>query len=328
MSGLPEEVRAALLGARPPGYLHERVLEISPSEGDVVLIDLCPPSGDRCIGMVTGVDTENEVILVHLASNDLAGATDLDAVVSGLAVGLPFDLLVEGEVYGPIFTEQVASVFGRVEVRLADAISSSVVSDGYSLVGRAAGLPLGGDRDPRRAFKRFELERFEPFITGAYTWLGGLSADVLTLHPDSLMPPASGSDIAIAQERALEVLELIDEYREVGLCLPSALLEVLDDDLLFDEMARWMREFHIDLLSPLERIRDHSDERLVIAGPDTGPSGPFDRYIEAISGLGRPTVQAMATRSSGVSQESWITSHSSTNGRCRIRIVVPQKEFA
>ena len=93
MSGLPEEVRAALLGARPPGYLHERVLEISPSEGDVVLIDLCPPSGDRCIGMVTGVDTENEVILVHLASNDLAGATDLDAVVSGLAVGLPFDLL-------------------------------------------------------------------------------------------------------------------------------------------------------------------------------------------------------------------------------------------
>jgi len=82
-----------------------------PSGGLVGELVIAAAPGVRRHVLITSRD--GDTLTVLLATNRTEMATDLDVIVTGAESSAPYDLLVQGELYGSISAEQVGSLVGR-----------------------------------------------------------------------------------------------------------------------------------------------------------------------------------------------------------------------
>jgi hypothetical protein len=234
---IPDNVRhaARLKFAERPH--HAELDEIS--VGRVVKVQSYPDHDDRQIarlGVVVAVNDQDQTIRILLAASAKEFATDLDLVVSSDASGLPYDLVIQGELYGTVFEEQVVAVVGTLDPALAIAADEAVASDGESLEAYETGWPLGSMEDPRRAFKEQQLDELEALVRECRRATDGLAADEQLLDVSLLVPPPAGTDPDIALERFVEALNVVKQLRSRKIELQA---EWLDDETLIAELYRW-----------------------------------------------------------------------------------------
>ena len=113
------------------------------------------------LAVVRRVDTDRDVAEMMLAHPWPELATDTDAVIAGDESGLPFPLVVECYVRGPVWLWQVRERSGVLTELVMDAIGSAVVDGNPAVEGVRTGLPLAGPADPRWHFKRGRSHRME-----------------------------------------------------------------------------------------------------------------------------------------------------------------------
>ncbi|WP_319431575.1 hypothetical protein [Mycobacterium sp. RTGN5] len=234
--------------------------------GHIVKVQSYPDSDGSQIArlaVVVAVNEEDQTIRILLAASATEFATDLDLVVPPEASGLPHDLLVQGELYGTIFEEQVVANVATLDPALAVAAAAAVASDGESLETHETGWPLGSVGDPRRTFKELELDELDAVVREWRRATDGLAADQRILDVSLLVPPPVGTDPDVAGELFVELLDVVDELGPGEIELPR---EWLDDEILLDELHRWQSEFGL----PVARILDRYT---LAAGDSDAPSG-------------------------------------------------------
>jgi len=59
------------------------------------------------LGIVVARHDSTSTLTIHLATNEVEQATDLDLILDGDTEGLAFPLVLQSELYGPIFEEQL-----------------------------------------------------------------------------------------------------------------------------------------------------------------------------------------------------------------------------
>lgn len=123
--------------------------------GSLAVVDSCDGKTRR-MAIVTDVDAD--VCRVQLVTNYLEMATDFDMRVTESDTGFPTTLLIQPELYGSIFPNQIVRIVGAIAPELVAAVKNSLASDGESVPIDRSGLPLGWLDDPRRAFKEEELD--------------------------------------------------------------------------------------------------------------------------------------------------------------------------
>ena len=238
-----------------PAWLeeHERGPSETPFElGELVVFDFAPPLSERRIGVVVGADDRWSILFVHLATSDVENATDLDVIVDDSM--LPYELLVEAEIYGPIFIEQVARSIGRLDPAVAEAISRSVQTDGESVVRWARAMPLAGEDDVRRAFKRSELDDLDDYTWAARSWITEGPSLMSTIDLDLLVLEDAAQDPAEMVVRAVDALSAIRGFRADGRMQPLEMVEQLVDDGTLDALDGWRKGAGVDLARELSRI--------------------------------------------------------------------------
>jgi hypothetical protein len=241
---------------------HQAELDEEISVGSVVKVQSYPDRDDRQIArlaVVVAVNDEDQTIRILLAASAKEFATDLDLVVPPTVSGLPYDLLVQGELYGTIFEEQVVATIATLDPAFAAAADAALASDGESLEAYETGWPLGSIDDPRRAFKEHELDELEALVRECRRTADGLAADEQLLDVSLLMPPPVGTDPDVALERFVEVIGIAENKFAGKIELQP---EWLDDEMLFTELHRWQSDFGLSVTRILDRYN------LATVGPD------------------------------------------------------------
>ena len=158
-------------------------------------------TGEARLGLVLNVDTRlqfTEVALVH-PYPELA--TSMDGVVPGALAGTPFDVVVQTDLRGVVWTPvQVSRLVGQVSAETVQAISD-LVETGLpeSTSGVRIGTPLGGPHDRRWSFKATEGQALDALtsdcsgevIDGRSPWRVGRELFIPDLLASS---PGSGLD--------------------------------------------------------------------------------------------------------------------------------------
>ena len=288
--------------------------------GDLVNFSATPPSGELLVGVVTWIDQKEQMIGVHVAEIDIDYATDLDLIVTSEQSETPFRVLIEAEIYGPIFSEQLVSLLGRIPLAMVDGVTKSLKSDGESVEKFNHGLPLGGPDDPRRLFKRDLFEKASAYMDTARRWLSGLGADIQLLDPSLLLPPLDGTPRIDGMEQGLKLIDALHQMRSEGAALPIELISALSEDELLDEIGRWKSEFGIDVLDVLTKI---SKTSAVVLTPLT--EGPIDGREEFANSLdsmvamcvrgGLPIIDIRSQRSLDNGGPGWRVETDSPSGK-------------
>lgn len=239
---LPEVIQ------RRAAELHTHRIVTSASGAEVGSIALATSLGGdavRRIVVVSGVDEDTKVAYIHLATNLIEAATDLDLIVPPDASGYPVPLVIQAELYGPVFIEQLVRAYGCLDSHTLDAFCSALYSDGASLEGRHVGLPLRTEGDARRGFKESELDALDVLVESCRSWLEGAAAPVALIDPALLLPPPQGTPHAVAEDQFLDLMDAIRELRSLG----GSMMDVIDllggVDVLQD-LERWWTEFGMD----------------------------------------------------------------------------------
>lgn len=239
---LPEAIQ------RRATELHAQSTAASLSTAEVGTIALATsPVVDavRRVVLVSAINEETKIAQVHLATNLIEAATDLDLIVPPQASGYPVPLVVQAELYGPVFVEQIANTYGRLDARTLDAFRSALYSDGASLEGWQVGFPLRSDGDVRRVFKESELDTLYVLVESCRSWLEGAAAPVALIDPALLLPPPPGTPHAVAEDQFLDLMDAVQELRSLG----GSIVDVIDllggVDALTD-LERWWTEFGMD----------------------------------------------------------------------------------
>lgn len=268
----------------------------------------------RRVVLVTSSREADRTLSIVLASNRTEMATDFDAVVTPETSSAPYDLVVQGELYGPIFEEQLDWRVGELDTTTTSALAHALDSDGESLVGLSVGTPLGGADDPRRSFKDSELDELTQLVSSCRQWIANGRAESVDLDPRVLFPPPRGTppDEALDAVDALRLL--LDEFEAAGHRPSFDLITFLADEA-FEELRRWHREFGFDLWRRLERlaygefelpdVRSRADVRAtVVAAYATAGVSTLDQWTFEADAWGDLLVE---------------TSDGSVRGVCRAR---------
>ena len=213
-------------------------------------------TGEARLGLVLNVDTRlqfTEVALVHTYPEL---ATSMDGVVPGALAGTPFDVVVQTDLRGVVWTPvQVSRLVGIVSAGTLQAISDLVETGlAESPSGVRIGTALGGPHDRRWSFKATEGQALDALtsdcssevIDGRSPWRVGRELFI----PDLL---ASSSDLdsivvelaywldtrvlRMTLEDALELEERgaleFDAWRNANLSaeLYEALIDIVEDAL-------------------------------------------------------------------------------------------------
>jgi hypothetical protein len=108
--------------------------------------------------LVLSVDSQldfADVLLLHTATEMACG---VDLVVPTSVSGVPYDVVVQTDLRGVVWTLQLGPAVGRLDDRVISALggtSTSLLEAGHGPVVHR-GLALAGTADPRWAFKRDE----------------------------------------------------------------------------------------------------------------------------------------------------------------------------
>lgn len=240
---VPEIIREAVLRSKssaPPTAL-------APPSGDPSEIAVAAPVGGedgRRIVAVVSAQQETQTLTINLATEVVESATDFDLVLESGDGDLPFTLVLEAELYGPIFAEQLDGAIGRLDEKHRVAISRALVSDGESLTAFRTGLPFAGPNDPRREFKERELEDLERLVAKCRSWLAGEPVFDEILDPELVLPPPAGTSQDEAEDLYLELCDVINRMSTPA--LPSELLALMSEAELLIEISRWRTEFGLD----------------------------------------------------------------------------------
>ena len=137
------------------------------ARGDVRIVTApCGERGtDSRICLVVGTDPAGEFADVVLAHSSTELATGIDGVVTRSRSGAPYDIVVETDLRGAVWTFQVGRRVGHLDEDVLDALSSIAVGDPTSappLTGGdvCSGSPLLGESDRRWRFKEDEGKAF------------------------------------------------------------------------------------------------------------------------------------------------------------------------
>ena len=137
------------------------------------------------------VDAERDAVEMMLAHPWPELATDTDAVIASDDSGLPYPLVVECYVRGPVWMRQLRERVGALPESLLQAIGDVVVDRDRTVEGVYAGPPLAGPTDPRWHFKEDEVAEWATLTddcTGAL--LDG--DDSTTIEPERIDPHTYG----------------------------------------------------------------------------------------------------------------------------------------
>jgi hypothetical protein len=155
---LPNAVAAAARSLRS-----EDQTALTPSRavrrGDLRLIE--PPydaRGDARLGLVLNVDSTLQFIEVALVHTYPELATSMDGVVPGALARTPYDVVVQTDLRGVVWTPvQVSRLIGELSSDTVEAISDLVETGRpESTDGVRIGIPLAGPHDRRWSFKAAE----------------------------------------------------------------------------------------------------------------------------------------------------------------------------
>ncbi len=127
--------------------------------GDLRLITApCDASGQARLGLVLNVDTTLEFIEIALVHPYSELATSMDSVVPGELAGTTFDVVVQTDLRGVVWTlVQASRAVGQLSMEILEVISNLVEMDRpTSTTGIRIGTPLAGPHDRRWSFKATE----------------------------------------------------------------------------------------------------------------------------------------------------------------------------
>lgn len=104
------------------------------------------------------VDRDEGYASVALLSDEIDMAGGTDVVLPPERTGVPYDLMVETDVVGPVRFEQLSQPVGLVNQATIDGIVETELSGVPAVPHARRGLPLRGPEDPRWDFKLSEAE--------------------------------------------------------------------------------------------------------------------------------------------------------------------------
>jgi hypothetical protein len=282
------------------------------------------------LGIVVARHDSTSTLTIHLATNEVEQATDLDLILDGdTEGGLSFPLVLQSELYGPVFEEQLQGSSARVAETTADALTNALTTDGESLDRHRRGSALIGPDDPRREFKRQELADLDLLVSACRSWLAGEASSIEILDPELLLPPPEGTPVEQALDQFLELLDVIEEMPDDTLHLPSEMIALLGEAGLIDEIVRWRQDFGLDAARVLSRFTV-SESPLQLLDPDqsTEPLAPNRRADSALKPLlqsqaegGQPTVDIRTTRRCWTLDNNVAVITHASGSRCRARFM-------
>jgi hypothetical protein len=232
--GLPEAVRAAAMH-RPPTIPPRHGGTRHPSRGDLRLVR-APYGGDGTprIGLILEVAPGGNILEIALVHSSADLATSFDGVVAGKLVGTTFPMVIQTDLRGMVWSDQVRRLVGTVSPATLEAVSDLVGGSSDAPDGIEIGTPLLGPRDRRWAFKEAEGAALDALcgdcttelIRGQEPWLMGR---------ELLMP-----ELLTRSDSLEEVLEELGHWlrtRDVRIDLETALW--LEDAGAF-EVSMWL----------------------------------------------------------------------------------------
>jgi hypothetical protein len=107
--------------------------------GDIRIARL--EQGNRLV-LVLGAE-DGHVCLVALASNEFERATDQDVLVRNDEAALPYDILIETDVNGPILPDRLGPALGRIDIRLTELLQRAALEGVFDpTLDARRGIPL------------------------------------------------------------------------------------------------------------------------------------------------------------------------------------------
>lgn len=260
--------------------------------GEIAVASAAGDSHQRIVAVMARDDDMKTADIV-LTASEIEMATDLDLVLSSEESGLPFPLMFESELYGPVFLEQLKTTLSRLadEVRLA--ARRALASDGESLESFRTGTPLGGEDDSRRRFKSQELVQLDEIVAECRAWLTGEGARLTILDPGLLIPPATGSPRQVAEDQYLELLDALELMGGRDLEFPSELVALMGVGGFLEEIARWRIDFGLDTARILTRFRFTRQSVDLI---DDQVEDVLVSFLRHMARSGTPTVDIRSSR--------------------------------
>jgi hypothetical protein len=143
--------------------------------------------------LVLVIGRVNEVAIeCLLLSSDTEYATDQDVLLATTETGLPYDLIAETDVVGPVDPSVLGPRLGRLNSHdllrvISDAVLGLNIPQG---LGGRLGLPIAQISDPRRAWKEAEAT----FLTATFA-LQADAATVMVVDPSLFLPECGLTEV-------------------------------------------------------------------------------------------------------------------------------------
>lgn len=140
-----------------------------PKRGEI-RVAISAESGGRLI-LVVSVDQARSFARCILLDSEVDVSTDLDLFLSANVSGLPFDMIAQSDLDGPIWFSQLGEPLGHVEERLVEALVDFQHDRFRSEFDGLRGLPMSGPLDPRWLRKERELVDLHSLTNGCLMFL-------------------------------------------------------------------------------------------------------------------------------------------------------------
>jgi hypothetical protein len=249
-------------------------------------------------------DESTRTVGIQLATNEIEQATDLDLIAEPTDTGAPFALAIQSELYGPLFTEQLQGIVGRITDEQRQATAGALLTDGESLDADRTGAPLSGPDDPRREFKERELDELDQLVAECRGWISGRPAPVEMLDPELLLPPPSDTPTGEAIDQFIELLDALDELGGTAVPLLSGVVTLLAETALLDEITRWRTDFGLDAARVLSHFTITDSIGYVPIAAGALEEGPIERrtdkvlnpFLESQASAGRAVIDIRTAR--------------------------------
>lgn len=135
---------------------------------DERLDDPCVPMR---VGVVLSVDAPGGYASVALVSEHTRMAGGTDVVLPPKRTGLPYEIMVETDVVGPVWFRQLGESLGAVDDQTLIGLNETQFTGVPAVQGAARGLPIAGPGDRRWGFKLAEAEALAGFTEPCMTQL-------------------------------------------------------------------------------------------------------------------------------------------------------------
>jgi hypothetical protein len=164
----------------------------APQEGDVCIVAADEASSAR-LGLVLSIEREHEVLRIALLSPDVELGAAYDVTLRSDASGLPYDLLVQCDLVGPVWMWQVRGCHAISDRLLAPKLIESCVAGDPSAGLYPTGRPLVNSQEERALFKRAELHDLHELTQACLTRL----VDGAVLDPEIFCRPMHQEPIEV-----------------------------------------------------------------------------------------------------------------------------------